>query len=103
MFLGYSCTQKRYKCYCPERKYFIFSADVIFFEFKPCFDNEYHSSEYNEDFLYFLVQEYSVNNTASLDNTDQDTLFSKHGEPTEVYTECTSTMPLIFVVPVSTS
>jgi len=52
--------------------------------------------------LYFLIQECLVDNIASLDNTNQYIVPPKHGEPTKVYTKCTSTVPLSFVVPVST-
>ena len=55
------------------------------------------------DFLYFLVQERSVDNSAPLDITDQDTLPPKYTEPTKVYTKHTSTVPLLFVVSVSNS
>jgi len=50
------------KCYCPELDCFIIFADITFFESKPYFDTDSHSSERDEDFLYFLVQEHLFNN-----------------------------------------
>jgi len=69
--------------YCPKLNHFIIFVDVSFFESKPYFDTESHSSEIEtDDLLYFLVQERSVDNNALLDITDQDTLPPKYGEPT---------------------
>ena len=64
MFLGYSRTHKGYKCYCLELNRFIISLDITFFKSKLYFDTESHSSKSNEDFLHFLVQECSSDNTA---------------------------------------
>jgi len=69
--------------------YFIIFANVTFFESKPNFDIESHSFLSNEDFLYFLVQEHFVDDIASLNIIDQDTLPLKHGETTKLYTTCT--------------
>ena len=41
VFLGYSQTQKGYKCYHPPSKKFYFSADVTFAENKPYFSQPY--------------------------------------------------------------
>jgi len=60
-------TQKGYKCYYPELNYFIISVDITFFESKLYFDTESHSCEFDGDFFYFLVQECSINKSASLD------------------------------------
>jgi len=89
VFLRYSHIQKGYKCYCLELNCFIISSNVTFFESNPYFETESHSFESDEDLLYPLVQ-HLVHNTTSLDITDQVSLPSKHGEPTKVYTNCTS-------------
>ena len=90
------------KCYCLELNHFILFIDVTFFEFKPHLDTESHFSKSNEDFMHFLVQERSIDNNASLDITNLDALSPKHGEPTRVYTKCTSIVLPSSVVSVST-
>ncbi|RHN48942.1 putative RNA-directed DNA polymerase [Medicago truncatula] len=44
MFLGYSRTQKRYRCYSPSTRRFYISADVTFFENTPFFASPTTSS-----------------------------------------------------------
>ena len=39
MFVGYSCTQRGYRCFRPPTKMFLVSADVTFWESKPYFDS----------------------------------------------------------------
>ena len=103
MFLGLSHTQKRYKCYCLKLNRLIIYVDVTFLESKQYFDTKSHSSESDEDFFYFLVQERLVDNIASLDITDQDTLPPKYREPTKVCTRHNSTVSPPPSIPVSIS
>ena len=41
VFLGYSKTQKGYKCYYPSLNKFMTSVDVTFFEFKSYLESEF--------------------------------------------------------------
>ena len=54
-------------------------------------------------FCIFLVQKSLIDNTVSLEDTDQDTLPHKYGEPIKVYTKHTSTVSSSFAGLVSTS
>ncbi|XP_070044109.1 retrovirus-related Pol polyprotein from transposon RE1 isoform X1 [Nicotiana tomentosiformis] len=42
VFLGYSRVQKGHRCYSPDLRRYLMSADVIFFEFKPFFTSADH-------------------------------------------------------------
>jgi len=50
-----------------------------FFEPNTYFNIRSHYSQSDKDFMHFLVQEHSVDETASLDITNLNTLPSKHG------------------------
>jgi len=43
-----------------------------------------HSYRFDEEILYFLIQESSIDNIVALDITDQDILPPKHGELTKI-------------------
>ena len=56
IFLGYSATQKGYKCYEPRSRKFIVSMDASFHEFSPYFANSARQRENDEnDFPNWLI------------------------------------------------
>lgn len=51
IFVGYSRTQKGYRCYCPALRRFFVTADVTFFESTPYFCKGEGSSDLFESFI----------------------------------------------------
>ena len=51
IFLGYSCVQKRYRCYCPPLQQYFVSIDVTFFESTPFSLSSTVSSQGEDDDL----------------------------------------------------
>jgi hypothetical protein len=55
VFVGYSPTQKGYKCFDPNSKRLLVTMDVTFFENKPFFEsNHLQGGKLNEDSFYFF-------------------------------------------------
>jgi len=55
VFVGYSPTQKGYKCFDPNSKWLLVTMDVTFFENKPFFEsNHLQGGKSNEDSSYFF-------------------------------------------------
>ena len=75
IFLGYSRTQKGYKCFCPSKDRL--SANVTFFEFKPRVSISLSSSASEDDYDYLLCRETLLNNDESTSEniTGKDTLW----------------------------
>ena len=98
IFLGYSRTQKCYKCFCPSLNRYMFSADVTFFESKYGISTT-SSIVSTEEYDYLLVQETFIpSGVSATDNTTgKDPL--RFQEPMQVYTRCNAPAP----VPPSTS
>ena len=56
IFMGYSCVQKQYRCYCPTlRRYFVYT-DIAFFETTPfSMSSTVTSQEEDDDLLVYTV------------------------------------------------
>ena len=57
IFLVYSRTQKGYHYYCPSLNRFLLSTDVKFFESKFRVDSESFSLKFENENIFFLVQD----------------------------------------------
>ena len=75
VFVGYSPTQKGYKCFDPKNKKMFVTMDVTFFENKPFFDDTHlQGGEINED--SFQIEDMSFLNNLSLPISQNSKIFT---------------------------